>query len=58
MLMMCLVIASALGPTALAIAKASLGSYRPGLYLLMALPAVVLVASPFVNSPRRARAAA
>lgn len=53
MLMMCLVIASALGPSALALAKDGFGSYAPGLYGLMLLPAGVLAASPFVRSPRR-----
>jgi OFA family oxalate/formate antiporter-like MFS transporter len=52
-LMMCLVIASALGPSALALAKDSLGSYGPGLYGLMILPAGVLLACPWVQSPRR-----
>lgn len=51
-LMMCLVIASALGPSALAGAKDAFGSYAPGLYALMALPAGVLVAAPFVRHPR------
>jgi MFS family permease len=50
-MMMCLVLASALGPSALALAKAYLGSYGPGLYILMILPAGVLLAAPFVPSP-------
>ncbi len=52
-LMMCLVIASALGPSALALAKDALGSYRPGLYGLMILPAGVLLSAPFVRNPKR-----
>ncbi len=52
MLMMCLVLASALGPSALAVAKDAFGSYAPGLYGLMLLPAGVLVAAPFVRKPR------
>jgi len=51
MLMMCLVIASALGPSALAIAKDAFGSYAPGLYALMVLPTGVLLAAPFVRHP-------
>jgi hypothetical protein len=51
-LMMCLVLASALGPTALALAKDLFGSYGPGLYALMALPAAVLAGSFFVHPPQ------
>lgn len=53
-LMMCLVIASALGPTALALAKDVMGSYGPGLYALMVLPACVFLYAPFVRTPKRA----
>jgi MFS family permease len=52
-LMMCLVMASAFGPSALALAKDAVGSYGPGLYALMILPAGVLLASPFVRGPSR-----
>ncbi len=52
-LMMVLVIASALGPSALAVAKDLFGSYAPGLYALMALPAGVFLAAPAVRRPRR-----
>jgi MFS family permease len=54
MLMMCLVIASAAGPSALALAKNAVGSYGPGLYALMILPAGVLLSCPFVGKPKRA----
>ena len=50
-LMMCLVVLSALGPTALAVAKTGMGSYAPGLYALMVLPAAVLLSAPFVRAP-------
>jgi MFS family permease len=49
---MCLVVASALGPSVLALAKGALGSYRPGLLLLCTLPLAVLLFAPFVKSPR------
>lgn len=52
-MMMCLVIASALGPSALAAVKDVFGSYGPGLYALTALPAAVLLAAPFVRDPGR-----
>ena len=50
-LMMGLVIASALGPSALAFFKDVFGSYAPGLYLLTALPVLVMLAAPFVHNP-------
>ncbi|MDJ0789968.1 MAG: MFS transporter [Myxococcota bacterium] len=50
-LMMGLVIASALGPSALAAFKAGFGSYAPGLYVLTSLPVAVLLAAPFVRNP-------
>jgi OFA family oxalate/formate antiporter-like MFS transporter len=53
-MMMCLVISSALGPSALAIVKDLLGSYAPGLYALTALPAAVLLAAPFTRDPHPA----
>jgi len=51
-LMMGLVIASALGPSALALAKDLLGSYAAGLYVLMGLPFAVAIAAPFVPHPQ------
>jgi len=50
-MMMVLVIASALGPSALAVVKVAFGSYGPGLYALTALPAAVLLAAPFTRDP-------
>lgn len=47
-----LVVASAFGPAALAGLHELLGAYRPGLYLLCALPAAVGLAAPFTRSPR------
>jgi MFS family permease len=55
MMMMCLVIASALGPSALALFKAALGSYAPGLYAMIALPAAVFLAAPFTRDPQQRR---
>ncbi len=52
-MMMTLVIASALGPSALALAKDAFGSYAPGLYALTALPLAVIVAAPFTRDPER-----
>jgi MFS family permease len=52
-MMMCLVIASALGPSALAGFKAAFGSYTPGLYAMIALPLGVFVAAPFTGDPRQ-----
>jgi OFA family oxalate/formate antiporter-like MFS transporter len=51
-MMMCLVIASALGPSALAAMKIGFGSYAPGLALLALLPLVVFVAAPFTRDPQ------
>lgn len=50
-MMMVLVIASALGPSALAAVKDVFGSYAPGLYALTALPVAVLIAAPFTRDP-------
>ena len=50
-MMMVLVIASALGPSALALMKAAFGAYAPGLHALAVLPVVVLLAAPFVKEP-------
>ena len=52
-LMMTIVISSALGPSTLALFEEMFGSYTPGLHLLIALPAAVFVASPFVRDPQR-----
>ena len=52
---MWVVVASALGPSVLAAVKVTLGSYRPGLYALCALPLMVLAASPFIRDPSRTR---
>jgi OFA family oxalate/formate antiporter-like MFS transporter len=49
--MMILVISSALGPSALALAKDAFGSYAPGLYALTLLPLAVFVAAPFTRDP-------
>jgi hypothetical protein len=50
-MMSCIVIASALGPSALAGLRDSFDSYRPGLYLMVALPVAVFVAAPFTRDP-------
>lgn len=52
-MMSCIVIASALGPSALAALRDAFGSYRPGLYAMVALPVVVFLAAPFTRDPRR-----
>jgi sugar phosphate permease len=57
MMMMCLVIASALGPSALAAFKAAMGSYAPGLYAMIALPVAVFLAAPFTGDPQQRRPA-
>jgi len=54
-MMMCLVIASALGPSALAIFKDVFGSYAPGLYAMIALPVGVGLMAPFTPYPHRPR---
>jgi MFS family permease len=51
-MMMCLVIASALGPSTLAAIKNAFGSYAPGLHLLALLPLFVFVAAPFTRDPQ------
>jgi len=51
-MMSCLVIASALGPSALAALRDAFDSYRPGLYAMAALPLAVFVAAPFTRDPR------
>ena len=49
---MLLVLGSALGPSALALSRTSLGSYTPGLLVCVALPAMVLVLNVFARHPR------
>jgi len=49
--MTALVVASAFGPALLAAFRDLLGSYRPGLLLLCALPVAVAVAAPFTPKP-------
>jgi MFS family permease len=51
-MMMCLVIASALGPSALAAMNDAFGSYAPGLHALALLPLLVFVAAPFTRDPQ------
>ena len=51
--MTALVVASAFGPALLAGFRDVLGSYRPGLLLLCALPAAVALAAPFTRTPQR-----
>lgn len=50
-MMSCIVIASALGPSALAALRDVFDSYRPGLYWMVALPAIVFLAAPFTRDP-------
>jgi len=50
-LMSLLVMASALGPSALAMSKLVLGAYRPGLLALCALPAIAFALAPFARTP-------
>ena len=52
-MMSCVVIGSALGPSALAALRDGLGSYAPALLWLTLLPVGVLVAAPFVADPAR-----
>lgn len=53
-LMSALVMASALGPSALASLKGFFGSYAPGLYAMTALPILVFLVAPFTRDPQRA----
>ncbi|MCP5057071.1 MAG: MFS transporter [bacterium] len=50
-MMSCLVISSALGPSALALLRDQFDSYVPGLYLMIALPIGVLLVAPFTRNP-------
>lgn len=54
-MMSAIVIASALGPSALAALRDVFDSYVPGLYLMIAIPAVVFIAAPFTRDPRHPR---
>lgn len=51
-MMSCIVIGSALGPSALAALRDAFESYVPGLYLMIALPALVFLAAPLTRDPR------
>jgi MFS family permease len=51
-LMSCIVIASALGPSALAALREAFDSYQPGLYLMVVLPLIVFLAAPFTGDPK------
>ncbi len=54
-MMMVLVIASALGPALLALAKSSFGSYETGLHLLALLPSVLFFVALFMPDPKSRR---
>ncbi len=54
-MMSAIVIASALGPSALAALRDAFDSYVPGLYLMVALPAIVFVGAPLTPDPARTR---
>ena len=54
-MMSAIVIASALGPSALAALRNAFESYQPGLYLMVALPVAVFLAAPFTQQPRPQR---
>lgn len=51
--MMILVIASAIGPSFLAIFKNKLGSYQPGLYGCLILAILILILTFFTRNPRK-----
>ena len=51
--MMILVIASAIGPSFLAIFKDKLGSYQPGLYGCLILTILILILTFFARNPRK-----
>lgn len=51
-MMSAIVIASALGPSALAALRDVFDSYVPGLYAMVALPLIVFAAAPFTRDPR------
>jgi MFS family permease len=55
-MMSSIVIASALGPSALAALRDVFDSYRPGLHWMVALPLMVMVAAPLTRDPKRSRA--
>ncbi len=52
-MMSAIVIASALGPSALAALRDGFDSYVPGLYLMVALPALVFFGAPLTPDPKR-----
>ena len=54
--MMCLVVASAVGPSLLAVAKAWTDSYGPGLYVCLACPIVAIVLAVMTRDPQRVAA--
>jgi MFS family permease len=54
-MMSSIVIASALGPSALAALRDGFDSYRPGLHWMVTLPLLVMVAAPLTRDPRRRR---
>jgi energy-converting hydrogenase Eha subunit H len=51
--MMCLVVASALGPSALAASRELFGSYNPALYASCALPVAVFALGLRMRDPQR-----
>jgi MFS family permease len=52
-MMSSIVIASALGPSALAALRDAFDSYVPGLHLMVVLPLIVFVGAPLTPDPRR-----
>jgi len=52
-MMSSIVIASALGPSALAALRDAFDSYVPGLYAMVALPLLVFAAAPLTPDPRK-----
>lgn len=52
-MMSSIVIASALGPSALAALRDAFDSYAPGLYAMVALPLLVFAAAPLTPDPRK-----
>jgi MFS family permease len=53
-MMSSIVIASALGPSALAALRDVFDSYRPGLHWMVVLPLLVMAAAPLTRDPKRA----
>jgi MFS family permease len=52
-MMSSIVIASALGPSALAVLRDAFDSYTPGLYAAVVLPVLIFAAAPFTRDPKR-----